>query len=86
MSFDRLLKTLGIEEMPEDNKTERLVCTLRHLFQNWRLEVPDFLNMLISNHKLGDEDFRELGSYLIHLGLVIARAFGVKCIQNWIRS
>lgn len=71
LSFDRLLTTFGLEEMPTGNKTERLAYTLRYLLENKRQQVPDFINMLISQHKLGEEDLGELNSYLVQIGLMV---------------
>lgn len=71
MSFDRLLKTYGLEDIPEGNKTERLGYTLRYLYQENRKEFLNFLNMLISRHRLDRKDLEEMSSYLIPLGFQV---------------
>jgi hypothetical protein len=71
MSFDKLLKSYGLENIPEGNKTERLSNTLWYLYQENRTGLISFLNMLILRHRLDNGDFEELNSYLIHLGFQI---------------
>lgn len=65
--IDRILSTLGLSDIPDGNKAEKISYVLRRFYKSTPHLFVQFVNTLIAYHKLIENDLLELGSYLDRL-------------------
>jgi len=63
-----LLASLGLQHVPEGNKSFRVSCALKELFQSDKEDFAVFMNVLVEHHNLEREDIFALNQLLPILG------------------
>lgn len=67
-NIGRILSSLGLLDVPEGNKTERIAHVLRLFYKSDPDMFAQFLNVLLKNHRLNENDLSELRSFINKLG------------------
>jgi len=70
-NIDRLLRTLGVSEIPQGNKAEKIAYFLRLFHERDREAFVQMSDLLIRYYKLDEADVSELNSHLSQLGYAI---------------
>jgi hypothetical protein len=67
-NIDRIFKTIGLTDLPQGNKSEKISCILMHYFKKDNALFVGCLETLIQYHQLTSEDIDELRKHTLRLG------------------
>ena len=68
---ERLFETLGIRNVPGNNKSERISNVLRETFEKDKMIFEQVMNNLIKYHELSETDVGELNRLLLLIGYAV---------------
>lgn len=66
--IDKILSSLGISDIPEGNKSQKIAHTLTSLYSSDKKGFIQFMNILLDIHDISEDEVNEVSSILLDLG------------------